>query len=188
MACVMATIEDTCRVAVTQMACTVDWEANCQQAETLVREAVVKQGADIVLLQELFSGLYFCIDQLEQHFALALPAEISSKNPLLERMSKLACELNVVLPVSFFERAGNVFFNTIAILDSDGTLLGFYRKSHIPDGPGYTEKFYFSPGDTGFRVWHTRKGVTIGVGICRFFGVYAMFLLIPVTSRYRFCL
>ena len=154
----------TFTVATTQMRCDGDWEVNVSRAEGLVREAAAA-GADVVLLQELFSSPYFCIDQSEEHFSLALPADLGA-NPLLARMSALARELDVVLPVSFFERAGPVFFNSMAVLDCDGALLGTYRKSHIPDGPGYTEKFYFSPGDTGFRVWRSRKGLALGVGIC----------------------
>lgn len=148
-------------VAATQMACTWDREANVAGAEALVREAAA-QGADIILLQELFETPYFCKDQLPAHFALAHGAE---DNPLLTRMATVAAELGVVLPVSFFERAHNAYYNSLAVLDADGRRLGVYRKSHIPDGPGYQEKFYFNPGDTGFRVWSTRHG-TIGVGIC----------------------
>lgn len=148
-------------VAATQMACTWDVEANVAGAEALVREAAA-QGADIVLLQELFETPYFCKDQDQAHFALAHPVE---DHPMLARMSALAAELGVVLPVSFFERSHNAYYNALAVIDADGRRLGVYRKSHIPDGPGYQEKFYFSPGDTGFRVWPTRHG-TVGVGIC----------------------
>jgi len=148
-------------IAATQMACGWDLEANAGRAEDLVREAAGK-GANVVLLQELFATPYFCPDQDEKHFALARPFE---KNPLISRFAGLAAELGVVLPVSFFERANNAYYNSVAIVDADGAVLGRYRKSHIPQGPGYEEKFYFSPGDTGFRVWTTRFG-TIGVGIC----------------------
>lgn len=148
-------------VAATQMACGSDRESNIARAERLVREAAGR-GAQIILLQELFEGPYFCKDQLAEHFDLARPA---AANPMIERMQSLASELEVVLPLSFFERAGNVFFNSLVVVDADGGNLGLYRKSHIPDGPGYQEKFYFSPGDTGFRVWSTRYA-TIGVGIC----------------------
>lgn len=148
-------------VAATQMACTWDIEQNLDNAEALVREAAA-QGANIILLQELFETPYFCIDQKAQFNELAKPYD---QHPWLERFGKLAAELNVVLPVSFFERAGQTQFNSIAIFDADGSKLGLYRKMHIPDGPGYSEKFYFTPGDLGFKVWDTRFG-KIGVGIC----------------------
>lgn len=151
----------TVTIAATQMACTWDVDANVAGAESLVREAAA-EGAQIVLLQELFETPYFCKDQEPAHFGLARPADA---HPLLERMSALASELGVVLPVSFFERAHNAYYNALAVIDADGRRLGVYRKSHIPDGPGYQEKFYFNPGDTGFRVWPTRHG-TLGVGIC----------------------
>ena len=148
-------------VAATQMACTWDREANIGNAEALVREAAAA-GAQIILLQELFETPYFCKDQKQEHFALAKPAE---GHPLLEKMSQLARELEVVLPVSFFERANRAHYNSLAVIDADGRNLGLYRKSHIPDGPGYQEKFYFSPGDTGFKVWRTRYAV-IGAAVC----------------------
>jgi N-carbamoylputrescine amidase len=148
-------------VAATQMTCSWDREANLAGAEALVREAA-GQGAQVVLIQELFETPYFCQDQKREYFALAQPAE---GNPVLARMAALAAELNVVLPVSFFERANNAHYNSLAMIDADGKVLGVYRKSHIPDGPGYQEKFYFNPGDTGFRVWKTRYG-TLGSGIC----------------------
>ncbi len=148
-------------VAASQMACSWDREANIAGAESLVREAAGK-GAQIVLIQELFETPYFCQDQKQDYFALAQPAE---GNPLLQHMSALAAELKVVLPVSFFEQANNAYYNSLAMVDADGSILGVYRKSHIPDGPGYQEKFYFNPGDTGFRVWRTRYA-TIGSGIC----------------------
>ena len=148
-------------VAATQMACSWDIEANLARAEDLVREAAAK-GANVVLLQELFATPYFCPDQKQEHFALAQPAE---GNATIARFAALAAELEVVLPVSFFERANNAYFNSLAIVDADGSVLGLYRKSHIPQAPGYEEKFYFSPGDTGFRAWDTRYG-TIGAGIC----------------------
>jgi len=148
-------------VAATQMACGPDRDTNLAAAERLVRQAA-GQGAGIVLLQELFESVYFCKEQLPEHFALAFPYE---GNPLLARMSRLAAELGVVLPISFFERANHAYFNSLAMIDADGRVLGVYRKSHIPDGPGYQEKYYFSPGDTGFRVWQTRFGC-LGVGIC----------------------
>jgi N-carbamoylputrescine amidase len=148
-------------VAATQFACSWDLPRNLERAEQLVREARA-QGADIVLLQELFATPYFCIEQDAGHLDLAQDAEDSE---LLRRYGALARELQVVLPISFFERAGNTCFNSLAVFDADGTRLGIYRKSHIPNGPGYQEKFYFTPGDTGFRVWNTRYG-RIGVGVC----------------------
>ncbi|WP_193368136.1 N-carbamoylputrescine amidase [Pelagibius marinus] len=148
-------------VAASQMACSWDREANVAGAEALVREAA-GQGAQVVLIQELFETPYFCQDQKREYFALAQPVE---GNTVLARMSALAAELSVVLPVSFFERANNAHYNSLAMVDADGSVLGVYRKSHIPDGPGYQEKFYFNPGDTGFRVWKTRYG-TLGSGIC----------------------
>lgn len=148
-------------VAATQFACVDNREANWEFAEGLIREAA-GQGANIILLQELFEGPYFCKDQDPAHFAMASAFE---GHPAITRLSLLARELNVVLPISFFERSNNSFFNSLAVVDADGEVLGRYRKSHIPESPGYHEKFYFSPGDTGFRVWHTHFGC-IGVGIC----------------------
>jgi len=148
-------------VAATQFACGADSAANIDKAEALVRRAR-RAGAEIVLLQELFATPYFCKDQKASLFALAQPAE---GHPLLARMGRLAAELEVVLPVSFFERANNAHFNSVMVFDADGEALGLYRKSHIPDGPGYQEKFYFNPGDLGFKVFRTRYA-PIGVGIC----------------------
>jgi len=148
-------------LAATQFACSPDPAANLDRAERLVREAA-QRGAQVVLLQELFETPYFCKDHLASHFELARAV---AGNPVLERFRALARELGVVLPFSFFERAHNAYFNSLAMIDADGDLLGIYRKSHIPEGPGYHEKYYFSPGDTGFRVWKTRYGV-LGVGIC----------------------
>jgi N-carbamoylputrescine amidase len=148
-------------VAATQMSC--DWNVagNIAKAEELVRAAAAR-GAQIILLPELFEAPYFCIEQDNRHLNLACPVE---ENRAVRHFSAVARELGVVLPISFFERAGQVFFNSIAIIDADGRNLGLYRKSHIPNGPGYQEKTYFSPGDTGFKVWNTRFG-RIGVGIC----------------------
>ena len=151
----------TVTVAATQMACTWDIPGNIARAESLIRKAAA-EGAQIVLIQELFEAPYFCQDQIGDFFDMAKPFE---NNPLIAHFSRLAAELDVVLPISFFEKAGQTYFNSVAIVDADGTVLGLYRKSHIPDGPGYTEKYYFSPGDTGFRVWQT-KHARIGVGIC----------------------
>ena len=147
--------------AVTQMSCSRDREENLQKAEDLVRQAA-EQGAQIILLQELFETQYFCQTQDFAYMDLARPL---SENPAVKRLSVLAKETETVIPVSFFERYGNTAFNSVAVLDADGSVLGVYRKTHIPDGLPYAEKFYFTPGDTGFRVWNTRYG-RIGVGIC----------------------
>ncbi len=148
-------------VAATQMACSWDRQANIANADRLVREAAAK-GAQIILIQELFETPYFCQKPNPQYLQLATPVE---QNPAIKHFQKLAAELQVVLPISFFELAGRARFNSIAIIDADGRLLGVYRKSHIPDGPGYHEKYYFNPGDTGFKVWNTRYA-RIGVAIC----------------------
>jgi N-carbamoylputrescine amidase len=149
------------KVAITQMASRNDWNKNCDRAEALVREAAA-QGAQLILLQELFDGDYFCV---EQHTKFLNQAIELDRHPTVKRFAALAKELGVVLPVSVFERAGLAHYNTTVIVDADGRELGSYRKSHIPDGRGYQEKFYFSPGDTGFKVWQTAVG-TIGLGIC----------------------
>jgi N-carbamoylputrescine amidase len=148
-------------VAATQFACHWDRASNIDRAEALVRQAA-RDGAQMILLQELFETPYFCIEQDTRHLRLATSL---GDNPAVRRMSELARELEVVLPVSFFEHAGQAYFNTVAVIDAGGEVLGTYRKAHIPNGPGYQEKTYFSPGDTGFRVWDTRFG-RIGVGIC----------------------
>ncbi len=148
-------------VAALQFACGWDVAANIATAERLVRKAA-KQGAQIILIQELFETPYFCIEQDSRHLRLATSVE---ENRAIGHFSKIARELGVVLPISFFEKANNSFFNSIAILDADGRNLGVYRKAHIPNGPGYQEKNYFSPGDTGFKVWDT-KYARIGVAIC----------------------
>jgi N-carbamoylputrescine amidase len=147
--------------AATQMACVDDSNANIELAVKQVREAA-SRGAQIILLQELFETPYFCKDLNSDYLELA---HDGTANDLMQQFQALAKELSVVLPVSFFERANNAYFNSIGIIDADGELLGIYRKSHIPDSPGYQEKFYFSPGDTGFRVWQT-KYARIGVAIC----------------------
>ena len=149
------------RVAAIQMSCGWDAAANIAAAETLVREAAGR-GAQIILLPELFETPYFCIEQDARHLRLASAVE---DNRAVRHLSAVARELGVVLPISFFERAGAAYFNSIAVLDADGTRLGVYRKSHIPNGPGYQEKNYFSPGDTGFKVWNTRYA-RLGIGIC----------------------
>lgn len=149
------------KVAAIQMQMSIDKEANLVKAESLVREAS-SLGAKLVLLPELFEGLYFCKDMDREYFSWATARE---NNPLLERFSALAKELNIVLLVSYFEKAGDAFYNSLVVMDADGTVLDNYRKTHIPDGPGYEEKFYFTPGDTGFKVWETAYG-KIGAGIC----------------------
>jgi N-carbamoylputrescine amidase len=148
-------------VAATQFACSWDLAANLDRAESLVRAAHAR-GAQVILLQELFATPYFCIEQDPRHLQLA---QTATDSPILRRFGALAAELGVVLPVSFFERDGLAYFNSLVMFDADGRRLGIYRKSHIPNGPGYQEKFYFSPGDTGFRVWETRYGC-LGVGVC----------------------
>jgi N-carbamoylputrescine amidase len=148
-------------VAATQMACSWDKKNNLERAEGLVREAAGR-GAQIIQLQELFETPYFCQQEKYEYFSLATALE---DNVAVKRFREVAKELGVVLPISFFERAGNVKFNTIAVIDADGSVLGTYRKAHIPCGHSYEEKFYFSPGDTGFKVWHTRWA-KIGVGVC----------------------
>jgi N-carbamoylputrescine amidase len=151
----------TVTVAATQFACSWDLPANLDRAEQLVRQAHAL-GAQVILLQELFATPYFCIEQDVRYLQLAQRA---ADSPLLRRFGALAAELQVVLPISFFERAGQVYFNSLVMFDADGTRLGLYRKTHIPNGPGYQEKFYFSPGDTGFQVWDTRYA-RIGSAIC----------------------
>jgi N-carbamoylputrescine amidase len=148
-------------VAATQFACGDSIEENVGRAERLVRAAAAR-GAQIVLLQELFETPYFCKDQAPDVFDLARPIE---DHPTIARMQELARTLKVVLPISVFERANNAHYNSVVIIDADGEQLGIYRKSHIPNGPGCQEKFYFSPGDTGFKTWDTAYA-TIGVAIC----------------------
>lgn len=149
------------KVAATQMSCSWNREEVLDKAEKLVRKAAA-EGANIILLQELFETPYFCQKQKFEYFDLAKPL---SENAAVKRFTEVAKELQVVLLISFYEKAGNTAFNTIAIIDADGTILGTYRKTHIPDGLPYAEKFYFTPGDTGFKVWKT-KYADIGVGIC----------------------
>jgi len=149
------------KVAATQMSCSWEIEENITKAKKIINDAANK-GANIILLQELFQTPYFCIEYDEEIFRLAKPFD---DNSLLKEMSDIAKKLQVVLPISYFEKDKNAYFNSIAIIDSDGTILGNYRKSHIPDGIGYLEKYYFNPGDTGFKVWNTKFG-NIGVGIC----------------------
>ncbi len=149
------------RVAATQCAFTEDLAENVARVEALVRQAAAA-GAQVILPSELFEGPYFCREEKDAFFDLARPAE---GHPTITRFQALARELGVVIPVSFFERDGHAHYNSLAMVDADGALLGIYRKSHIPDGPGYEEKFYFRPGNTGFKVWTTRFG-KVGAGIC----------------------
>ena len=148
-------------VAATQMRSRGNIRDNIAAADVLVRRAAA-EGANIVLLQELFETDYFCQHMLDKHFALATTPE---ENPAVRHFARVAAELSVVLPVSFFEKSGSAFYNSLAVLDADGALLGVYRKSHIPTGAGYEEKYYFSPGNTGFMVWDTKYG-RIGCGVC----------------------
>jgi N-carbamoylputrescine amidase len=148
-------------VAAIQTAYGHDLASNIARTEGFVREAA-KRGAQVILPSELFQGIYFCTKQEPHWFATAHPAR---EHPCVIALQKLARELGVVIPISFFERDGPRYYNSVAIADADGEILGVYRKSHIPDGPGYMEKYYFRPGDTGFKAWKTRFG-TIGVGIC----------------------
>ncbi|NDE90138.1 MAG: N-carbamoylputrescine amidase [Alphaproteobacteria bacterium] len=148
-------------VAALQTAYSHDMAANIAVTEKLIREAAA-QGAQIILPCELFQGIYFCTKQDPKWFAQAYSV---AEHPCVIALQKLAAELNVVIPISFFEKDGPRYFNSVAIADADGSILGVYRKSHIPDGPGYMEKYYFRPGDTGFKAWKT-KVATIGVGIC----------------------
>ena len=148
-------------LAATQMSVGKDRAESLAKAERLIRQAA-GEGANIILIQELFETPYFCQDQLPENFELARPVE---GNEGIAQFQALARELNVVLPFSFFERANQAYFNSVAMIDAGGELLGVYRKTHIPDGVGYQEKYYFNPGDTGFRVWDTKFG-KVGVGIC----------------------
>ena len=144
-----------------QMSCSRDVKENIDKAEKMVREAAEK-GANVILLPELFERQYFCQERQYEYYDYATTTE---ENPAVKRFIEVARELNVVIPVSFYEKAGMQLFNSIAVIDADGTVLGVYRKTHIPDDHFYQEKFYFTPGDTGFKVWNTKFG-TIGIGIC----------------------
>ncbi|MBO6470979.1 MAG: N-carbamoylputrescine amidase [Pelagibacteraceae bacterium] len=148
-------------VAATQMTCCWEIDENISKAKKIIKDAANKD-ANIILLQELFQTPYFCIEYDEEIFRLAKPFK---DNVLLNEMAEISKKLNVVLPISYFEKENNAYYNSIAVIDSDGTILGNYRKSHIPDGAGYLEKYYFNPGDTGFKVWKTKFG-NIGIGIC----------------------
>ncbi len=148
-------------VAAIQMACTPDAAENRRTAEAMIRRAAA-QGAQIILLPELFETPYFCQERRYASYELATAV---TENPAIAQLRKIAAELQVVLPVSFYEKAGTALYNSVAIIDADGAVLGIYRKTHIPDDHFYQEKFYFTPGDTGFKVWNTRYA-KIGVGIC----------------------
>jgi N-carbamoylputrescine amidase len=151
----------TISVAAIQTSYGEDMKVNIAKTERFIREAA-KKGAQVILPSELFQGPYFCTSQEEKWFATAYPA---GEHPCVVALTPVAKELGVVIPVSIFERDGPSYYNSVVIVDADGCALGVYRKSHIPDGPGYQEKYYFRPGDTGFRVWDTAYG-RIGVGIC----------------------
>ncbi len=149
------------KVAITQMSCSSNYEENRAKAEEMVAKCAEK-GAQIILLQELFSNLYFC--QVEDYNKFDLAEEADNSN-IIKRFQKVAKKYGVVLPISFFEKSGTNYFNSLVMIDADGSNLGLYRKTHIPTGECYEEKFYFSPGDTGFKVWNTKFG-RVGVGIC----------------------
>lgn len=148
-------------VSATQMACSWDLKQNIITAEKLIRQAH-NEGAQIILIQELFAAPYFCIDQSPEHYTLAQEVNNSS---IIKHFVAVAKELRVVLPISFFEKANNAYYNSLVVIDADGSVLDIYRKTHIPNGPAYQEKQFFIPGDTGFKVWNT-KYAKIGVGIC----------------------
>lgn len=148
-------------VAAIQMSIPGTPEKSVEKAEKLVRKAAA-EGANVILLPELFENWYFCQERRYDSYKLALPLE---ENPAVRRFQTVAKELSVVLPISFYEQDGNVLYNSVAMIDADGSVMGVYRKTHIPDDHFYQEKFYFTPGDTGFKVWDTRFG-KIGVGIC----------------------
>jgi len=148
-------------VAAIQMSCSAKKEENIEKADSFVRQAAAK-GAQIILLPELFETLYFC--QVEDFSFYKYAAELE-ESKTIKHFQKLACELSVILPISFFEKKNRAYYNSAAIISSDGSILGVYRKTHLPTGPGYEEKFYFNPGDTGFKVWKTKFG-SIGIGIC----------------------
>ncbi len=151
----------TITVAAIQAAYGPDMAANIAKTGAFIREAA-GQGAQVILPSELFQGIYFCTQQDPKWFETAYPA---AEHPCVLALKKLAAELRVVIPISFFEKDGPRYYNSVAVADADGEILGVYRKSHIPDGPGYQEKYYFRPGDTGFKAWKTKHSV-IGAGIC----------------------
>ncbi|MBT4525167.1 MAG: N-carbamoylputrescine amidase [Deltaproteobacteria bacterium] len=148
-------------LAATQMSCSWNLDENIKKAKVMILEAA-KKGANIILIQELFETPYFCIEQHVKHYDLAKPLE---GHPVIIKMSELAKQLGVVLPISFFERDNKAYFNSLVMIDADGSVMETYRKTHIPNSIGYHEKHYFNPGNTGFKVWNTQFG-KIGVGIC----------------------
>jgi N-carbamoylputrescine amidase len=151
----------TLTVAAIQTSYGHDMKANIAKTEAFIREAA-ERGAQVILPSELFQGIYFPTQQNPKWFETAYPPH---QHPAVLALQRLAKKLKVVIPISFFEKDGPRYYNSVAVADADGEILGVYRKSHIPDGPGYQEKYYFRPGDTGFKAWTTRAG-TIGVGIC----------------------
>lgn len=151
----------TLRVAALQAAFGEDMTANIARVEGLVRDAA-RDGAEVVLPPELFQGPYFCKREETRWFAQAYPYQ---EHPVVKRLAPLAAELEIVLPLSIFEKSGQEYFNSLAVAGADGKIMGVYRKSHIPDGPGYEEKFYFKPGDTGFMTFPAKSG-RIGAGVC----------------------
>ena len=151
----------TVSVAAIQCEFSAEMDENIERIESYVAEAA-KQGAQVVLPPELLQGPYFCVEEKKRHFDSAYPA---ASHPVVTRLSAVAKSLKVAIPASIFERDGQNFYNSLAMIDAGGQVLGVYRKSHIPDGPGYEEKFYFRPGNTGFKAWGTRHG-KMGVGIC----------------------
>ncbi|WP_407312598.1 N-carbamoylputrescine amidase [Desulfosporosinus sp. SB140] len=151
----------TIKVAATQMSCSKNPMDNISKAERLVRDAAGK-GAQVILLQELFETPYFCQKEKAGYYQYASELE---ENKAVQHFKQVAKELQIVLPISFYEKRNYARYNSLAVIDANGEVLGKYRKSHIPDGPGYEEKFYFNPGDTGFKVWKTRYA-KIGVGVC----------------------
>ncbi|KAB8028133.1 N-carbamoylputrescine amidase [Fluviispira multicolorata] len=154
-------MQENIKLALIQMSMTNISEENIKKSINFIEKAADKK-ANIILLPELFENLYFCQEQHDHLFSLANEAE---NHPFLEKFQQIARNKNVVLPISFFEKSGQAYYNSLAMIDADGSLLGIYRKTHIPDGPCYQEKYYFNPGDTGFKVWKTAFG-NIGVGIC----------------------
>jgi N-carbamoylputrescine amidase len=148
-------------VAALQCAYGDDMAANIEHVSGMIAEAAGR-GANVVLPSELLQGPYFCREESERHFSSAYPA---ASHPVVTALAPLARKLGVVIPASIFERDGPHYYNSLAMIDADGTVMGIYRKSHIPDGPGYEEKFFFRPGNSGFKVWPTKFG-TLGVGIC----------------------
>ena len=151
----------TITVAAIQCAFSETMAENIDRVSAFIEEAA-RDGAQVILPPELLQGHYFCVEEKEEHFDSAFP---TVTHPVVVALAPLAKKLSVVIPASIFERDGQHYYNSVAMIDADGEVLGVYRKSHIPDGPGYEEKFYFRPGNTGFKVWKTKFG-KLGVGIC----------------------